>query len=319
MACSQPMTQQAGTAMKFSTLKTMPRNVIRDTLKSIERNNLMSIASVLSVIAALIILGIFLILTINVQEVTKDVESKLELKVFLQEGFSEDQRVTIEEALKNSELIESVNFESSQEALDNFTVSLEDYAPLLSGYNTENNPMPASFIIRVKNPDDLEAVQSLAMTFKDQGVEYVRYGQEYVEALVTFNKFTNSLSIVVLIVLSLISVFIIYNTIKLTVFARRKEIGVMKYVGATNGYIRAPFILEGTLLGLMGAVVAFLVIRIAYYYVLGLVGGNLFLPVDATLAAPTEVMKQLAFFFLIYGGVIGAVGSIFAIRKFLDV
>lgn len=311
--------RQAGTDMKFSSIKTMPKNVIRDTLKSIERNNLMSIASVLSVIAALIILGIFLILTINVQEVTKDVESKLELKIFLQENFTETQKATIQQSLEQSDLIESVTFESSAEALDKFKASLEDYAPLLNGYNSQNNPMPASFIVRVKDPKDLEDVQKLAMTYKDQGVEYVRYGQEYVEALVSFNKFTNSLSIVVLAVLSMISIFIIYNTIKLTVFARRREIGIMKYVGATNAYIRAPFILEGTLLGLMGAIVAFLIIRITYYYILGLVGGNLFLPVDAKLASPDQVMQQLIFFFLIYGGFIGAIGSVFAIRKFLDV
>jgi len=311
--------RQAGTAMKFSSIKTMPKNVVRDTMKSIERNNLMSAASVLSVIAALIILGIFLILTINVQEVTKDVESKLELKIFLQSEFTDTQKETIEQALEKSDLIESVSFESAEEALEKFTVSLEDYAPLLSGYNSENNPMPASFVVRVTDPDDMEEVQSLAMSFEGQGVEYVRYGQEYVEALVSFNKFTNTLSIVVLVVLSMISIFIIYNTIKLTVFARRREIGIMKYVGATNAYIRAPFILEGTLLGLMGAIVAFLIIRITYYYVLGLVGGNLFLPVDASLASPEAVMGQLIFFFLLYGGFIGAIGSVFAIRKFLDV
>ena len=311
--------RQAGTAMKFSSIKTMPKNVVRDTMKSIERNNLMSAASVLSVIAALIILGIFLILTINVQEVTKDVESKLELKIFLQSEFTDTQKETIEQALEKSDLIESVSFESAEEALEKFTVSLEDYAPLLSGYNSENNPMPASFVVRVTDPDDMEEVQSLAMSFEGQGVEYVRYGQEYVEALVSFNKFTNTLSIVVLVVLSMISIFIIYNTIKLTVFARRREIGIMKYVGATNAYIRAPVILEGTLLGLIGAIVAFLIIRITYYYVLGLVGGNLFLPVDASLASPEAVMGQLIFFFLLYGGFIGAIGSVFAIRKFLDV
>ena len=311
--------RQAGTAMKFSSIKTMPKNVVRDTMKSIERNNLMSAASVLSVIAALIILGIFLILTINVQEVTKDVESKLELKIFLQSEFTDTQKETIEQALEKSDLIESVSFESAEEALEKFTVSLEDYAPLLSGYNSENNPMPASFVVRVTDPDDMEEVQSLAMSFEGQGVEYVRYGQEYVEALVSFNKFTNTLSIVVLVVLSMISIFIIYNTIKLTVFARRREIGIMKYVGATNAYIRAPFILEGTLLGLIGAIVAFLIIPITYYYVLGLVGGNLFLPVDASLASPEAVMGQLIFFFLLYGGFIGAIGSVFAIRKFLDV
>ena len=311
--------RQAGTAMKFSSIKTMPKNVVRDTMKSIERNNLMSAASVLSVIAALIILGIFLILTINVQEVTKDVESKLELKIFLQSEFTDTQKETIEQALEKSDLIESVSFESAEEALEKFTVSLEDYAPLLSGYNSENNPMPASFVVRVTDPDDMEEVQSLAMSFEGEGVEYVRYGQEYVEALVSFNKFTNTLSIVVLVVLSMISIFIIYNTIKLTVFARRREIGIMKYVGATNAYIRAPFILEGTLLGLIGAIAAFLIIRITYYYILGLVGGNLFLPVDASLASPEAVMGQLIFFFLLYGGFIGAIGSVFAIRKFLDV
>ncbi|PKM48833.1 MAG: ABC transporter permease [Firmicutes bacterium HGW-Firmicutes-6] len=305
--------------MKFSSIKTMPKNVVRDTMKSIERNNLMSAASVLSVIAALIILGIFLILTINVQEVTKDVESKLELKIFLQSDFTDTQKETIEQALEKSDLIENVSFESAEEALEKFTVSLEDYAPLLSGYNSENNPMPASFVVRVTDPNDMEEVQTLAMSFEGEGVEYVRYGQEYVEALVSFNKFTNTLSIVVLVVLSMISIFSIYNTIKLTVFARRREIGIMKYVGATNAYIRAPFILEGTLLGLMGAIVAFLIIRITYYYILGLVGGNLFLPVDASLASPDAVMGQLIFFFLLYGGFIGAVGSVFAIRKFLDV
>jgi len=242
--------------MKFSSIKTMPRNVVRDTVKSIERNNLMSAASILSVIAALMILGIFLILSINVEEVTKDVESKLELKVFLQQDFTEAQKLTVEQALENSDMIESVTFESAQEALDKFSSSLDEYSSLLSGYNSENNPMPASFIIRVNDPSDLEAVQDLAMDYKGQGVEYVRYGQEYVQALVSFNKFTNTLSIVVLIVLSVISIFIIYNTIKLTVFARRREIGIMKYVGATNNYIRAPFILEGTFLGLIGAIVA---------------------------------------------------------------
>jgi cell division transport system permease protein len=248
------MMRQAGTAMKFSSIKTMPKNVVRDTMKSIERNNLMSAASVLSVIAALIILGIFLILTINVQEVTKDVESKLELKIFLQSDFTDTQKETIEQALEKSDLIENVSFESAEEALEKFTVSLEDYAPLLSGYNSENNPMPASFVVRVTDPNDMEEVQTLAMSFEGEGVEYVRYGQEYVEALVSFNKFTNTLSIVVLVVLSMISIFIIYNTIKLTVFARRREIGIMKYVGATNAYIlhfgRNPVGVNGSHCGL---------------------------------------------------------------------
>lgn len=305
--------------MRFNAVKTMPKNILRDTVQSIERNNLMSAASVVSVVAALLILGIFLILTINVEEVTKDIESQLELTVFLQKDYTQAQQEDIEDALDSSSLIESVDFESAEEALENFTVSLDDYAPLLSGYNSENNPMPASFIVRVKDPEDLDAVQQLAMEFEGDGVEYVRYGQEYVEALISFSNFTNTLSIAVLIVLSLISVFIIYNTIKLTVFARRREIGIMKYVGATNTYIRTPFILEGMFLGMIGSLIAYLVIRVTYFYVLGVIGSNVFLPVDASLASPEMVLSQLLVFFLLYGVIIGAVGSVFAIRKFLDV
>ena len=97
------------------------------------------------------------------------------------------------------------------------------------------------------------------------------------------------MSIVVLIVLSVISLFLIYNTIKLTVFARRKEIGIMKYVGATDAYIRTPFVLEGTFLGLIAAVVAVMIVRLAYYYILGMLGGSVLLPMTSALATPDQV------------------------------
>ncbi|MEF9917998.1 MAG: permease-like cell division protein FtsX [Eubacterium sp.] len=305
--------------MRDNFWKAMPKTILRDTIQSMKRNSLMSIASVLSIMAALIILGIFLVLSINVRQATANVESSLEMKIFLKEDYTEDQKVALENDLKSNGMIAEIKFETKDEALKNFSSNINDYSGLLSGFGSGNNPMPASFVIQIKDAGDMETVKTFALSYKDKGVEYVKYGKEYISALLNFNDFANTLSIVVLVVLSVISLFLIYNTIKLTVFARRKEIGIMKYVGATDAYIRTPFVLEGTFLGVIAAVVAVLVVRLGYYYILGMVGGNILMSVTSTLASPDMVIGQLIFFFLIYGVVIGAVGSVFAIRKFLDV
>ncbi|ALU13829.1 permease-like cell division protein FtsX [Eubacterium sp.] len=305
--------------MRSNHWKTMPRTILRDTAQSMQRNSLMSIAAVFSIIAALIILGIFLVLTINIRQATANVESQLEMKIFLKVDYTEEQRAGLERDLKANPLISEVRFETKDEALENFSSSLEDYTGLLSDFSSENNPMPASFIVQVKDSESMDDVKAFALTYQDKGVEYVKYGEEYINALLNFNHFANTMSIVVLIVLSVISLFLIYNTIKLTVFARRKEIGIMKYVGATDAYIRTPFVLEGTFLGLIAAVVAVMIVRLAYYYILGMLGGSVLLPMASALATPDQVMGQLIFFFTVYGVVIGAVGSVFAIRKFLDV
>ena len=216
-------------------------------------------------------------------------------------------------------MVANVSFESSDQALANFSEELGDDSTLLDSFNSSNNPMPASFLIEAKNPEDMENLKAFVLQYEGQGVEYVKYGEDYFNALLSFNSFANTLSLIVFVVLSIISLFLIYNTIKLTVFARRKEIGIMKYVGATNAYIRAPFIIEGMFLGIVAAVVAILSIRLCYYYILGILSGNILMPMTSIMATPDQVMGRLIFFFLLYGVVIGAIGSVFAIRKFLDV
>ncbi|MEF9917801.1 MAG: permease-like cell division protein FtsX [Eubacterium sp.] len=296
----------------------MLTSIFRETAQSIERNNLMSIASILSVVAALIILGIFVIFTVNLQHITTNLESALELKVFMKMTYNEEQKLAVEQKLLSNEKVRGVTFESKDEALEKFSNSLEDYSGLLKGYDSNNNPMSSSFVVQVNNPDDMNAVKAFAEGLKDQGVDYVKYGEEYVDALVSFSKFSNILCLVILGVLSVISIFIIYNTIKLTCFARRREIRVMKYVGATDWYIRMPFILEGTFLGSMGALVAMLLIRTGYYYIIAYVGNSVYIPMNSELVSPSAIMGPIFIFCLIYGVIIGAFGSLFSIRKFLD-
>lgn len=299
--------------------QTMPRSIIRDTVNSIKRNSLMSLASVFSIMASLVILGFFLVLTINIQQATANVESELQIQIFLKQDCPAEEKTVIEQALRSNDMISEVSYESKEDALKNFSSSLSNYSSLLSGFNSNNNPMPDSFIIKAKDAQQMSEIKVFAEGLSGSGIEYVKYGEDYVRALTNFNHFANIMSIAVVLILSVISFFLIYNTIKITVFARRKEIGIMKYVGATDSYIRMPFVLEGTALGVVAAVVALLAIRLGYYFVLGLLGGNALISITSTLATPSFVIGQLVIFFLIYGVVIGALGSVFAIRKFLDV
>jgi len=306
------VTRKAGTTVKIHTFKYL----IRDTARSIKRNTLMSIASVVSVIAALVILGIFLVIALNIQHMTSDIESQLELKVFVEKEVTQEQKSQLEELFIADSRISEVRFESKEEALEKMSENLEQYQGILQGLEGDN-PLPESFILRVTDSSRIKEVNDSISEL--EGVDYINYGQGYVDALIRFNDFTNLLSLAVLVILTGISVFIIYNTIKLTVFSRRKEISIMKYVGATNWYIRVPFIIEGGVLGFTGAFLAILVVRNIYYYLLGAMAGQSALIMGVTFAPPEAVLPSVTFYFMIYGLIVGATGSLFSITKFLDV
>ena len=294
------------------------KSIFRDTVQSIERNNLMSVISILSVVAALIILGIFVAFSVNLEEITKNVESALELKVFLKDELTAEQTKALAAEIKKDPDVTNVEFESADQALNEFSDSLEGYSGLLSGYNSSNNPMQASFTIQVTDSEKIQDVKEFAEGLKDKGVDYVKYGEEYVDALMKFSKFSGIFSIVMLIVLTLVSIFIIYNTSKLTCFARRREIRVMRYIGAADWYIRAPFVLEGTFLGAMGAIAAMLLIRTGYYFLIAHVNYSVYIPMNTQLVSPSVLLGPISGFCLVYGIVIGSLGSLVSIRKYLD-
>lgn len=292
---------------------------MREAAQSLDRNRLMTIAAAISIVAALIILGVFILISTNIQRATKNVESNLEIKVFLKDDTTAEQKETIYQALIGDPNVDSVRFETKAEALDNFSSQLQDYTDLLDSYTGDNNPLPESYILTVKNGDDIQSVVSLANSYQDQGVEYVKYGENYVNSLLRFNHFINIVSVVILVIMSVIALFLIYNTIRLTVVNRSREIQIMKYVGATDLYIQAPFVLEGIFLGVISAAIAVLFIRLVYLYILGQVNGLVMLSISDTFIAPNEIFAQLSAVFFGYGILVGTIGSIIATRKFLDV
>lgn len=301
--------------MKLYTIK----NFFRDAFHNIGRNTLMSVASVLSVVCALVIVGVVLVLALNIGYMTEQVEQNLEVKIYLKDDLTPTERDNIYNTVSSSEYVVSVTYESKEEALENFKDTLEEKAYILNGYEESGkNPLPASYIVKVTDSAYIEDVYLLS---KDLGgVDEVVYGKDILDNFRKLNSLISFASVAIFITLSVVALFIIYNTIKLTVFARRNDISIMKYIGATDNYIRFPFIIEGSLLGVLGALAALLIIRNVYYFFLGYVQNSLTsLPLGYTFAPADMVMWQVSFFFLLYGILIGAVGSSFSIKKYLDV
>lgn len=293
-------------------------NLLADALHSIRRNSLMSIVSVFSVVCALLVVGMILTISINVNFMTEQVEDNLEIKVYLLDSLASSQRDIIETRLRGDERVESVAYESKAQALASFRETLGEGAYLLDGYTEETSPIPDSFIVSIKNSTDIYELAAYADSL--EGVRDAVYGAETVEALLSFNRLMRIVSLVVVAIMSVIAVFMIYNTIKLTVFSRSDDIVSMKYIGATNFYICAPFVIEGTILGLLGAAAAVLVIRNIYFCVLGsMIGENVILPLGFTLAPASIVLGEVVIAFLVIGTLLGSLGSMLSVRKYLNV
>ena len=296
----------------MNTMKTF----LTDSLNSIKRNSVMSFASVFSVVCALLIVGVILSLTINVAFITENIENNLEVKIYMEDYTSQAQKDSIELGLYSNENVVSVRYESKMQALQNFKSTLSDGAYLLEGYTEENSPIPDSFIVKVTSAEHLKTVADYAKAY--DGVKDAVYGKETIETLVKFNDFMKWLSVVAFIAMGIIAVAIIYNTIKLTVHSRSNDIYIMRYIGATNFYISCPFVIEGSILGLLGSAVSLLIMRNLYYVLLGTMDSSLsILPLGSSLAPVGEVMPVLIVVFSILGIFLGSVGSLMSMRKYL--
>ena len=288
----------------------------KDSFNSIKRNSVMSVASVFSVVCSLVIVGVILMLTLNVNYITENIENNLEVKVYLEDFATDAQKDSIELGLYSNENVVSVRYESKSQALNNFKNTLASSSYLLDGYSDENSPIPDSFIVKVAAADKLSDVAAFALGY--DGVKDAVYGKETIETLIKFNKFMNGLSVIALIVMSVIAIMIIYNTIKLTVYSRSNDIIIMRYIGATNFYISSPFVIEGAVLGIIGAVVSLLLMANIYYVLLGAMGTSLsILPLGGSLAPASMIMTRLSVVFVVYGILLGAVGSMFSVKKYL--
>lgn len=286
---------------------------IREGLTNVKRNRAMTVASITSVTAALLILGLFLIIILNVDSMANQVESQLELKAFINDSYDMSKVTKVGDEIKEINGVKSITFESKKDALKNFKKQLGDKSYLVNGLENDN-PMPQSFIVKVTDANMMKQVSEEIK--KIDGVTQVSYGQDVVDKLLGIIKIIRIVGLCVILILFIISVVIISNTIKLGVFARRREINIMKYIGATDWFIRWPFLVEGIVLGLVGSILAIVILGLIYGYAADLVNNKLII---FTLLPVGNVLRQSLMYFLAMGSLIGALGSGISIKRFLNV
>jgi len=288
----------------------------KQSVKSIWRNKVMSLASIGSVMSALLVIGIFLILVLNVDYLAEKLESQVEIKVHLVDDLSDNIIKDIQKEIEGLEGVKETVFVSKDQALKEFSESLGENSYLLEGLEGDN-PLSDSFVVTLVDPR-LAPQVTLAIKAMSN-IENVVYGKEVLEKLLDITYFLRVGSLVIVGILFLISVFIISNTIKLTVFARRREIGIMKYIGATDWFVRGPFFFEGVLLGFFGSIISISLLATGYYFLSRYIEQQMFGLLVISLMPFNEVLNTLIIALLIFGVIIGSLGSMISIRKFLRV
>lgn len=292
------------------------RNMLKQGIQSMWRNKSMGVASITSIAAVLMILGIVLVLILSINNVVNDTKLKFdEIEVFLEDEISSEQMSKIEDTAKDVPGVVSVIYRSKEQALELMKEDWGEDAYLLE--DLETNPLPNSYIIKV---EDIELADNLVNSIKTlDGVEEVKYYKDIIDKLLNFASYIRIGGMIIIAVLVFVSIFIISNTIKLTVTSRKREINIMKYVGATNSYIRGPFIIEGVFFGLVGAIISIAVVYFAYRYLYLNMNESFYNMFTFYLIPPESIISDISVIFLTLGAGIGAMGSMLSLKKFLNV
>lgn len=297
--------------MKFRTMK----RHIREGFKNILRNGWMSIASIGAVTVTLILVGTFVAIMLNVNQMANKVEEDVVIKALIDLTAEDDEITALGDEIENVNGVESVQFSSKEEELDSLIAGMGDQGQSWELIE-QDNPLNHAYVIQAADPQQTETIAK--QIEKMNGVYKVNYGEEVVSQLFKFNNYARIIGIALIIGLVLTAVFLISNTIKITIMARQTEIGIMKLVGATNGFIRWPFFIEGFLFGVLGSIIPIGLIATAYYYaVQNISGKTTFHFVDMLPFNP--FIYQLSGIILLFGAVIGMLGSVMSVRKFLKV
>lgn len=290
------------------------RYSVSQAKKNMIRNGLMTVASLFTITSCLVILGLFTILTLNVNYISSQVKDQCEVQLFMQPDAGEERTQAIKSEIESIDNVKEAVLFTKEDMLDFAKKDMfEGKEELLTGFEGDENPFSDSYKITLVNIENTS--ETVAKLEALQGVEHVENKQDVVNTVVSVSDIVQKLSLAVMTLLLVIAIVIISNTVKLTVFNRRKEINIMKYIGATDRFIRVPFVMEGVLIGFLGAVVAFAIMSWGYIGGLKFVAAYGFNMFD--LVSYMSIVPVISCLFVGVGCMIGIMGSVISMRKYL--
>jgi len=299
-------------AMKIRTFK----RHFREGFKSSWRNSWMTFASVGAVTTTLLLVAVFLALMMNLNHIADNIEEDVLIKVLIDLTATEEEIDELGEELNGFSQVDLVEFSSRDEELQGLITSFGDEGNAFQLYQDDENPLNHAFIVQTHDPQ--ETIEVASEIEKLDKVEKVNYGQNVVENIFTFNNYARSIGLILIVALVFTAIFLISNTIKITIIARRREIEIMKLVGATNWFIRWPFFVEGLILGVLGSILPILLLLTGYYFLDQ--NAEVINQFDFISILPfSPFVWQLSGIILLIGAVIGVWGSVMSVRKFLKV
>ena len=285
---------------------------ISEALASLRRNYFMTAAALVTVFLSMLVLGIVLVFASTINLVLRDVERKVEVTVFIKDGVTAEQTGALQKEIAGWSEVKTATYVSKDQALARFKQDMKAHPEIWQTLDT--NPLPASIEISLKDP-----AQATAVADRLQGrpqIDEVRYGRQTAERLLSVTSAIRNAFVVFIILLGVVAVLLISNTIRLSIFARRQAVEIMKLVGATKWFIRWPFVIEGMTVGLVGALAALGLVAFGADFLLGRLQGSLLF---VTVPIQTIPLMQLTLALLGSGVIIGAIGSAVGLRRFLDV
>ena len=290
------------------------KNYISQAFVSLWKNRIMSFMATATIVFCLILLGIALILGFNISYVSRQLEGQYEIHAYVDMSYDIDEARALKSEIEKIEYVSAAEFVSKEEALKDMEKSMEDSASAFEMLEGDENPLPHTYDITltdVRHADDV--VKQIRQI---EGIEEVKNRSDVLEKMISTTRGAQMVSLIGMIIFAFVGVFIISNTIKMSVMARSNEIEIMKYVGATDWYIRWPFVIEGTVMGIVGAIIAYIPVEIVYGNIVSWWSESI--PMFK-LMSMVELRKIVALVFLVIGCFLGAFGSLVSIRKHLRV
>ncbi len=295
----------------------------RESVQNFRRNWVMSLGAVITIYLSLLLVGVFIATGFVVNSIVADVESKVTIQIFLKDGAATEDVNALQQQILNDPLVEGVDYTSKDEALKKFKEDMKQSPEIID--QLEGNPLPASLDVTLKDPRTVEQmvakIKENPLFAKvadrpDDPEKSLKYGQQIVQRLFAFTRIIRIIEVVFVVMLGVVSLIFINNTIRLAIYARRKEIGIMRLVGASNWFIRTPFLLEGVLQAMIGASLAILsIVGLQAAIIPKLREALPWLAVQLSGAATA----QIALWLIVGGIVIGAAGSWLAMTRYLKV